>query len=467
MKSIILAGGEGTRLWPLSRKNLPKQFVSIGSEKTFLEQTLDRLLKISNPNDIFIITQESYSFLTKEIISTYSITEKNIILEPDGRNTAPAILLTMKFLLEVLKVKPDEVLFFTPSDHIIQPVEEFFKVIRETASFAKESIVVFGITPDRPETGYGYIETSKQKEKDIFEVKRFVEKPSLDKAREYITMGNFLWNSGMFMFSIEVMMENFKNYSPSLYDACTKMSYKEVISNYSSFEKISIDYAIMEKTTNLVCRKCNFTWSDVGSWESVYEISKKDENQNSISNNTTIIDSKRNLVVSPCKKLISLVDVEDLVVVDTDDALLVCNRSKTQRVKELVEKLKEQNKTEALEHRTVYRPWGSYTVLEEGERYKIKRIVVKTKASLSLQRHLHRSEHWVVIKGTALVEVDGKKIYLHENESTFIPKSSPHRLSNPGKIPLVIIEVQNGEYIGEDDIERLDDIYGRVSSKSH
>lgn len=461
MKSIVMAGGEGTRLWPLSRKNLPKQFISINDEETFLEQTLRRLLKLSKPEDIYIVTQKSYKFLTTKIFSKIPGTKpENIILEPEGRNTAPAILLTIKYLKERMNIKTSELVLFIPADHIISPEEEFVKIVEESKDLACENITVFGIQPHKPETGYGYIELESEIRNGIFRVKRFVEKPSLEVAKEYIRSGNFLWNSGIFLFSIKTILNAFKNLAPDFYRIYENYSYEKMLENYSNLEKTSIDYAIMEKSKNIVCKKSSIYWNDIGNWESVYETLDKDSNNNAIIGDVITMDSKNNLIISK-EKLTTLIGIEDLIIVESEDAILLCKKGMSQKVKNLVEILKEKNKIEAIEHPTVYRPWGSFTVLEEGPRYKIKKIIVNEGASLSLQRHLHRSEHWVVIQGTALVEVNNEKIYLHENESTFIPKSTPHRLSNPGKIPLEIIEVQNGEYVGEDDIERIEDPYNR------
>lgn len=464
MIAVILAGGSGTRLWPLSRKNFPKQFLKLSGtgDKSLIQETASRLSLAASPSDIYVVAGEDYRHtISDHLGQLFGSKYENMILEPCGRNTAPAIALTVKALLESGKATPDTVLFFSPSDHLIEPKNKFAELVLSAEKFAADSIVTFGIVPDKPETGYGYIELGKNREDGFFQVKRFVEKPVLEKAKEYLASGAFMWNSGMFMFSIRVILEAFKKYAPNLFDAVQNWTLEKMLSEYSSIPSISIDYAVMEKADNIVCLKTPVRWNDVGSWDSVYEVMDKDPEGNAVRGDVETLDVKNSLVLSN-KKLTALIGVENVVVIETEDAILVSDRSRTQNVKEMVDLLKNKKRSEVVEHTTTYRPWGSYTILEASDRYKIKKIVVNQGASLSLQRHAHRSEHWVVVRGTALVQVGSDEIFVHENESTYIPKSTVHRLSNPGKIPLEIIEVQNGEYVGEDDIERIEDNYGRA-----
>ncbi len=470
MKSVILAGGSGTRLFPLSRKNFPKQFLNIGnSEKSLFQNTFERSLKLSDLKDIYIITGDSYKFLIKSQLDDLNIPDfKNIIVEPVGRNTASAIALTVKYLLDKENVNKDEILCVMPSDHIINPIERFVSYIKKAEEAAKKGyIVTFGIKPSKPETGYGYIEVSQEKISDgVYKVKTFHEKPDLKKAQEYLLRGNFLWNSGIFIFSIDTILREFKNYLPDVYSLLENATYEEFIMSFSELPDISIDYAIIEKSSHVSVVPADIIWSDVGSWDSVYELLDKDENKNVKIGNVIDIDTKESMIIGN-KRVISTVGLENLIIIDTDDVLLISRRGESQKVREVVEKIKSEEtlKEKAVYHTTVYRPWGSYTELEEGERYRIKRITVKPGGMLSLQMHYHRSEHWVVIKGTArvILEKDGKleEFYVHENESIYVPKTTKHRLINPGKVPLEIIEVQVGEYVGEDDIVRFEDVYNR------
>ncbi len=461
MKSIIMAGGSGTRLWPLSRKNFPKQFLSLVDGKSFIQISAGRMSLMSAVNDIYVVAGEEYQYTIIEHLSKQlQCNFKNLILEPSGRNTAPAIALTIKYLLEKELADPKEVIFFSPSDHIIHSEKQFIKYVKDAENLAKESIVTFGIIPDKPETGYGYIELGKQISSNAFYVDKFIEKPDKEHAEKYLKSGNYLWNSGMFMFSIEVILKAFEEFAPEFYKIIKEWDYSSIIANYDKLPSISIDYAIMEKVNNIVCKKVSIKWNDIGSWDSLYEIFPKDNKNNVILGDVETLNVENSLIISQ-NKLTALIGVTDIAVIETPDAILISDRKQTQNVKEIVNILKDKKRKEAYDHLTTYRPWGKYTILEESERYKIKKITVNQGSSLSLQRHAHRSEHWIVVKGTALVVIDGRELFIHENESTFIPKSSLHRLSNPGKLPLEIIEVQNGEYVGEDDIERIDDNYGR------
>jgi len=466
---IILAGGSGVRLFPLSRKNLPKQFLKIGSESSFFQGTVERVLKlVKRPEDVVITSNEEHYFHIKYQLRELGLSPESFhfVKEPTGRNTAPAIVLTVKYLLEKVGVSPGETLFVSPSDHIIFPVDKFVERVIEAEKVAKEGfIVTFGIKPTKPETGYGYIEAGEFFDMG-YKVKTFHEKPSLDKTREYLEKGDFFWNSGMFLFGIETLLEEFREHSAEIFNLFEENDFENLCQNFEKMPNISIDYAIMEKTKRAVVIPLDVNWSDIGSWDSVYEILPKDENNNVKVGKVLEIDTKNSLFIGN-KRLITAVGLEDMMIIETDDVILFAKRGEGQRVREVVENLQEREDLTELTrlHTTVFRPWGSYTELERGERYRIKRVTVYPGESLSLQMHYHRSEHWVVVRGTAkvILEENGsiREYFLHENESIFVPKTSKHRLMNPGKIPLEIIEIQVGEYVEEDDVVRFDDIYGR------
>ncbi len=482
MKAIILAGGSGTRLWPLSRKNYPKQFLKLNNDKSLLQQTAERLLQSLRPEDIIVITNNEYKFhvlsdLNSLPFSGHASRITNIILEPAGRNTAPAIALAIKYCIEKLGCPEDEIVFVCPSDHIIKPVDKFAGYIKQAEDAAKEgSIVTFGIKPDRPETGYGYIRVksyppisplskggieggSEVRREGFLKVENFTEKPDTETAKRYINEGNYYWNSGMFAFGIGTMIEEFKQHAPEI-SKMLQMGFNDMTANFIHMPDISIDYAIMEKSNRVITLPIELYWNDIGSWDCLYDVLSRDENGNVTIGDISAIDTKNSLIIGN-KRLISTIGLDNHLVVETDDAILIAKRGEAQKVKDVVNILKNQSRKEIQEHITTYRPWGSYTVLEEGPRYKIKRIVVNPEEKLSLQMHYHRSEHWVVVKGTARVVIGDKEVFIHENESAYVPKSTLHRLQNPGKVPLEIIEVQNGEYVGEDDIVRIDDHYGR------
>lgn len=460
MKALILAGGSGTRLWPLSRQCYPKQFLKLNGNKSLLQQTVERLMRIVTPEDIIIMTNNEYKFHVMADLDIISQNiSKNMILEPIRRNTAPAIALAVKYCTDRLGCSKDEVLFISPSDHIINPEDRFVEHVKRAEKIAQEGyIVTFGIRPHKPETGYGYIKV-KDDGREYYHVEKFTEKPDAQTAMRYLNNGNYFWNSGMFAFSIGTIMGEFNRRAPEMrwiFDS----TFEEALLNFENMPEISIDYAIMEKSDRVVTIPLDIYWNDVGSWDSFFEIFEKDENKNVKIGDVIAIDTKNSLIIGD-KRLVATLGLEDIMVIETDDAILISRRGDSQKVKKIVDILKSKKRIESDEHKTIYRPWGEYTVLEESSRYKIKRIVVRPGERLSLQMHHHRSEHWVIVKGTARVSIGEREIYIHENESAYVPKSTLHRLENPGKVPLEIIEIQNGEYVGEDDIKRFDDIYGR------
>ncbi len=458
MKVIILAGGSGSRLWPLSRDRYPKQFIKLqGDSSSLFQDTFKRSLLLVNLDEIYVVTNEKYKFLVMGAVEElgYKFNESNIIIEPESKNTLPAIYAGVN---EIVKKENDNVIVF-PSDHMILKSQDFVKIIKNSEELTKDSIITFGIKPDGPNTGYGYIAPGSEK-LNGYEVKAFKEKPEYEVAVTYVEEG-YYWNAGIFMFNTEFFINEVKLYAKNIYNAFkTSNNIKEAFSKID--EKISIDYAIMEKSKNVTVAPVDIGWNDLGSFDSFYDIFKKDENNNICDSNNILIDSKNNYVYSEKGKLVSIVGVDNLIVVDNRDALLICKKEQSQRVKEVVEILKSKDDSRVEYPIEDYRPWGNYKVLEEEQNsYKIKRIKVSQGKKLSYQMHHHRSEHWIVVKGIAMVTIDDVEKLVPAGESIFIKPRQKHRLENPGKVPLEIIEVQMGEYLEEDDIIRFDDEYGR------
>ena len=456
MTNIILCGGSGTRLWPISRTLLPKQFVKLFSNKSLFQLTVERNSKLCKSQ--FIVSNSEQYFLALDQLEELDKSNNSYLLEPIGRNTAPAIVLAC------MSLEYDEIVLVTPSDHLIKDEKEYEKVLKKAKEFAKDNkLVTFGITPTFAETGFGYIETLNE-----FDVKAFHEKPDFDTATSYLKAGNYYWNSGMFCFKAGVFLDELEKYSPEIYNqslnAFNNANKNEIIrikhEDMIAIPEDSIDYAVMEKSEIVKVIPSNIDWNDVGSFDALFEELPKDKNGNTKNDNHISIDSKNNLVYGVERK-IATIDVEDLIIIDTGDALLVSKKGSSQKVKKVVEKLKDSNSQLHNIHLTGHRPWGTYTVLEEANGYKIKRIEVKPGSRLSLQKHFHRNEHWIVVSGTATVTVGNEKKYVRPNESTYIKMGEVHRLENEGKIPVVLIEAQVGEYTGEDDIVRIDDDFKR------
>ena len=507
-----MSGGSGSRLWPQSRSLYPKQFLPLVNERSMLQNTIARLDGLADIGKPLLIANEEHRFLVAEQLRQMGREAEAIILEPVGRNTAPAVALAALKALNHkapvnvpdntgtsaipggrTKTQSDALLLVLAADHVIQDEAAFHHAIEAAKPVARDGkLVTFGIVPTHPETGYGYIkalmEPQRHKdtkkdveqepfvpiclggEKTIMPVEQFVEKPDRATAEQYLASGNYFWNSGMFMFKASRYLEELRQFRPDILAACEQAIAVEhpdmdfVRLNEAAFKACpddSIDYAVMEKTQDAVVIPLDAGWSDVGSWSSLWDIAEKDAQGNAVQGDAMLHDT-RNTYVRSEKKLVATVGVEGLVITESDDAILVASKGRVQEVKKIVERLKADGRTEAKLHRKVFRPWGSYDSIDAGERYQVKRITVKPGAQLSLQKHYHRAEHWIVVKGTALVTNGDQEILLTENQSTYIPIGVVHRLENPGKFDLELIEVQSGSYLGEDDIVRFEDTYGRA-----
>lgn len=466
---LILSGGSGTRLWPISRRNLPKQFLSLAGNETLFQQTARRGLSLPDAAPPIVVAADDHRFLAAEQLQEIGIQGADILLEPVARNTAPAIAVGA---LQALRRDANALLIVLPADHLIGDKASFTDAVtRALAAATSGSLVTFGIRPDRPETGFGYIRRGDVLDESAFHVGEFVEKPALELARRYVDSGLYDWNSGMFLFRADRYLEELGLHSPSML-AAARAAFESAnidldfirldAENFAAAPGDSIDYAVMEKTAHAAVVPVTCGWSDIGSWDALWLAAEKDGDGNHLEGDVIALDTHNSLVRSHERHLVATIGLENVVVVTTPDATLVTHRDRSQDVKAIVDQLKTAGRTEHDLHRVVRRPWGLYDSLESGDRFQVKRIVVKPGAALSLQMHHHRAEHWIVVKGVAEVTCDDKVFLLSENQSTYLPLGSRHRLRNPGKVPVELIEVQSGSYLGEDDIVRFDDVYGRA-----
>lgn len=467
---MILSGGSGTRLWPMSRKNLPKQFLALtDKDKTLFQQTIARASAIPNSAAPIIVCSEDHRFIAAEQLQCeLGEPATAILLEPVARNTAPAIVVAA---LYAQNLDSEAVLLVLPADHLITDNSTFIKSIQQAEQLVKKGyLVTFGIKPESPQTGFGYIRRGKTINDFAYCVKEFAEKPNVVTAKKYVESGVYDWNSGIFMFKASTLLEEISVFNPEILEHAER-SLNNAVSDidfirlehesFSACTDISIDYAVMEKTSKAAVIPMSCGWSDIGSWSALWDISEKDQNANHVQGDVIMQSTNNSLIMAHDSHLIATVGIDNLIIVSTPDATLIAARDEVQEIKKIVELLNSSKRKEHLYHRKVYRPWGSYDSLDMGERFQVKRIVVKPGASLSSQMHYHRAEHWIVVSGTAEVIRDGEKILLAENQSTYLPLGCVHRLINPGKVNLELIEVQSGSYLGEDDIVRFDDVYGR------
>jgi mannose-1-phosphate guanylyltransferase / mannose-6-phosphate isomerase len=462
---VILSGGSGTRLWPLSREAHPKQFLPLVNQHSLLQDTWLRLRGLPGADAPLVVANEEHRFLVAEQLQQVGVTPSALILEPVGRNTAPAIAVAA---LQAMAGGKDPVLLVLPSDHVIRDEAKFRAAVMLAMPAAEAGrLVTFGIVPSAPEIGYGYIKAAPGE--GVRAVARFVEKPDLATAQGYLASGEYFWNSGMFAFRASRYLEELGKTQPAMIASARDALAKARIDAdflrldkeaFSACPSDSIDYAVMEKTDAASVLPIDVGWNDVGSWSALWEVSAQDADGNAHRGDVLSIDSRNTLVMGE-RRMVAVLGLDDIIVVDTDDALLIAKRDNVQQVKDIVNQLKAAKRPQATWHRKVYRPWGNYDSIDNGDRFQVKRIVVKPGAALSLQMHHHRAEHWIVVTGTARVTCDDKVFMLSENQSTYIPLGSKHRLENPGVVPVELIEVQSGSYLGEDDIVRFEDVYGR------
>ncbi|MAZ44384.1 MAG: mannose-1-phosphate guanylyltransferase/mannose-6-phosphate isomerase [Legionellales bacterium] len=467
---VLLSGGIGSRLWPMSRQNYPKQFLPLVGEESLFQMTLRRLKDLPGVEHLTVVARHEHRFLIAEQLRKIDLLEQTqLILEPEGKNTAPAVALAAFYAQQ--KGWHDAQLLVLPADHLIEDTKGFHQTVAEGIKLAESShLVTFGVKPSRAETGYGYIEAHENiEDSEGFKVKQFTEKPSLPKAQAYMSSGCHWWNSGMFLFNVDAYLKNLEQHSPDIYHAVSLSVQNANVSAdfispdselFHSCPSDSIDYAIMEKSTSVAMVPLKSNWCDVGSWSALSDQFPADENYN-VQEGKVFLQNCKNTYVKAESRLVAAVGIENVVIVETPDAILVMDKSQDQCIKHLIEQMKRKNQSELAFHRKVHRPWGAFESLDTGARYQVKRIAVKPGAQLSLQMHHHRSEHWVVVKGSARVTRGTETFLLTENQSTYIPIGTIHRLENVGRIDLEIIEVQSGSYLGEDDIIRLEDNYGR------
>jgi mannose-1-phosphate guanylyltransferase/mannose-6-phosphate isomerase len=462
--AVILAGGSGSRLWPLSRQHLPKQFLVLEGVESLLQTTIDRLSPTIDPKNVLIVTQESHA----KGEAYHALRPYRSLFEPVGRNTAPAIALAAAYLMSAGE---DPVMVVLPADHVIKDEERFRSLLDIAIAAAQNGkLVTFGIEPTRPDTGFGYIKAHHTDDTQVYAVERFTEKPDHETAIRFLKEGHYYWNSGMFVWRASVILAEIQRYLPVVYQIAQTIAaeahqggtfQQAVEKHFAAMPSISIDYGVLEKSDRVSLIPCDIGWNDVGSWQAVHEISPKDKDGNALLGNVIAVDCKNSLIRSE-KRLVAAIGVEDLCVIETADAVLISKSDQTQDVRKVVDSLQQRGATEHIFHTKVNRPWGSYTVLEEDpEGFKLKRIEVAPGARLSLQSHKHRSEHWVVVAGTATVTNGDEVITVLKNQSTYIPFGTKHRLENLGTEPLHIVEIQVGDYLGEDDIQRYEDNYGR------